>query len=148
MTEADLRAAKDVEDHEQVEEFVPEVITRMGVKRPNKAEIERHEITHLPFKSWCDVCVSGRGLVQSHKTSARQSLVEESRIGIVSFDWAHLKDRNSDTLVYMLVGIDRRTSRRFAVITNNKLSNNAHTIRQALMFIKTLGVSRSSGIGF
>ena len=38
-------------------------------------------------------------------------------------------------MIYMLVGVDRRRSRRFAVVTNNKLSNNAHSIRQELLVI-------------
>ena len=28
---------------------------------PTKEEIELHELTHLPYRSWCDVCVRSRG---------------------------------------------------------------------------------------
>ncbi len=30
--------------------------------RPPPAEVADHEITHLPYRSWCDACARGRGL--------------------------------------------------------------------------------------
>ena len=29
-------------------------------KEPTEAERRRHEVTHLPFRSWCPYCVHGR----------------------------------------------------------------------------------------
>ena len=28
---------------------------------PTRAEIDEHELTHLPFRNWCEHCVKGRG---------------------------------------------------------------------------------------
>ena len=36
-------------------------------KLPNKAEIEEHQKTHLPFRNWCKHCVKGRGVEEPHR---------------------------------------------------------------------------------
>ena len=38
-------------------------------KCPSKAERERHELTHFPYRSWCDACVKGRGQANSHPSA-------------------------------------------------------------------------------
>ena len=30
--------------------------------KPSAADVEEHNITHTPYRSWCDSCVGGRGL--------------------------------------------------------------------------------------
>ena len=40
--------------------------TVQGVKTPTKLEIELHEKTHLPFRTWCKSCVKGRGQASPH----------------------------------------------------------------------------------
>ena len=36
------------------------------VNTPTKTEIEEHEKTHLPFRTWCKSCVKGRGVASPH----------------------------------------------------------------------------------
>ena len=42
-------------------------------KEPGAAERARHELTHMPYRSWCFSCVAGRGASSQvrwlHKTS-------------------------------------------------------------------------------
>ena len=35
--------------------------------RPSKQEIEEHELTHTPFRSWCKFCVKGRANNNPHR---------------------------------------------------------------------------------
>ena len=37
---------------------------------PSKAQVESHQLTHLPFRSWCDHCVRGRGREMNHQKAA------------------------------------------------------------------------------
>ena len=30
-------------------------------KLPSKEEVERHYLTHLPFRNWCQYCIQGKG---------------------------------------------------------------------------------------
>ena len=36
---------------------------------PSHDERERHNATHLPYRSWCPICVQARGKEDSHKKS-------------------------------------------------------------------------------
>ena len=40
--------------------------------RVSKAEREAHEVTHVPFRSWCPYCVRGRGRNTPHKNRGGQ----------------------------------------------------------------------------
>ena len=37
---------------------------------PSKKEIEEHELTHCPFRSWCEHCVRGQAKDSPHRTVA------------------------------------------------------------------------------
>ena len=34
---------------------------------PDQAEIDRHNIDHLPYRSWCRACVGGHGRALPHR---------------------------------------------------------------------------------
>jgi hypothetical protein len=34
---------------------------------PTKAEIEEHEVTHIPYRSWCSHCVRGKAVDDHHE---------------------------------------------------------------------------------
>ena len=31
------------------------------IRTPTQAEVDRHNLTHLPFRNWCPHCMRGRG---------------------------------------------------------------------------------------
>ena len=39
------------------------------VNLPSKAEVERHNLIHLPFRNWCPFCMKGRGKEAPHLRS-------------------------------------------------------------------------------
>ena len=39
----------------------PRVVRKHDPRQPGQQEKEEHEMTHLPFRSWCRHCVMGRG---------------------------------------------------------------------------------------
>ena len=41
-------------------------------RKPSKAEVEAHEMYHLPYRSWCEVCVRGRGKSLPHKVGRHE----------------------------------------------------------------------------
>ena len=45
---------------------------------PSKAEREMHELTHVPFRSWCEHCVRGRGEGVRHE--AGKEMPEQTEV--------------------------------------------------------------------
>ena len=52
---------------------------------PSQEEREMHDITHLPFRPWCEFCVRGRGKNRCHKR-----LVAEGEQAKMSLDYGFL----------------------------------------------------------
>jgi hypothetical protein len=53
-------------DEDETEEAIPlKPLPQPNV--PSKAEYDRHQITHLPYRSWCPHCIRGRGKNAAHR---------------------------------------------------------------------------------
>ena len=93
--DGDIESDKEAEDGEDVR--TPKVAARPA--QPTKAEIEAHEITHLPYRSWCAHCVAGKGVSSPHYRSDAGD-----RIGItVSLDYCFMGDEATDGIPPTLV---------------------------------------------
>ena len=46
---------------------------------PTRAEVYEHEVTHLPYRSWCKHCVHGRGV-----SSPMRDRIRKRRSGLQS----------------------------------------------------------------
>ena len=53
-------------------------------KLPSTEEVEEHNRTHIPYRSWCQWCVAGRGRGDQHRSSP------ESSIPIVGVDYFYI----------------------------------------------------------
>ena len=79
----------DVEVSDEQEEEETETPMPMTVPcRPSEEEVDRHNLSHLPFRSWCKFCVMGRA--QSHPHWQKEK--EESGVPVISWDYGYLKE--------------------------------------------------------
>ena len=69
---------------------------------PSRAEREAHEATHLPFRSWCEVCVQGRLDNPPHRRLAAE-VKEEHRLPEVHLDYAFLRRSDSEVLAKLVI---------------------------------------------
>ena len=59
---------------------------------PCAAEVELHNLNHLPFRDWCPYCVQGKGV--SHPHFKRKK--EENEVTVISTDYMGLKHREPE----------------------------------------------------
>ena len=63
-------------------------------KRPSKAEVDEHMLSHLPYRSWCAHCVKGKAKSKKHSCTSQNN---DHEIPMVTLDYMFLSDdRNSD----------------------------------------------------
>ena len=78
---------------------------------PSKAEVESHNVSHLPFRSWCSACVRGPGLywviAESTRRRRRQSRYRPSLW--ITASLGNPEDRAHDTLPVLIVRDRKRT---------------------------------------
>ena len=68
-TMTELPSVEDTIDvaHDHPEAQIPTAVP--SPKEPNALEKSRHELTHMPYRSWCFSCVAGRGADDPHRKS-------------------------------------------------------------------------------
>ena len=66
---------------------------------PTKAEIEAHEATHLPFRSWCPTCIAGRRDNPPH--TRRED--EERQVPEVMLDYGFVRRQNETENLTILI---------------------------------------------
>jgi glutaredoxin len=73
-------------EREDPEEGRRAVIRRVEC-RPEQSEVDEHNVSHIPFRSWCAHCVRGKAVNRGH--SRRQVA---SEVPIVSIDYAYVNE--------------------------------------------------------
>ena len=74
------------EAHEGAEDIVEQGEKAKPIpqpRRPTRREIEQHELTHIPYRSWCVHCVRGAGRSDPHRGS-KDDMDAEDRESAVS----------------------------------------------------------------
>ena len=61
--------------------------------QPSQEEIDRHNVAHCPFRSWCKLCVMGQSVTTGH-FRARQE--DARQVPTVSMDYMFMKDEDSE----------------------------------------------------
>ena len=74
----------EIECAEEVSEEArhPEVLRDPGAPTPK--EIEEHNATHLPFRSWCPYCVTGKAQDRPHRMRKEEQM--EKQVPEIVFD--------------------------------------------------------------
>lgn len=106
-------------------------------KQPTAQEIQEHNITHLPYRSWCPVCIQSKGRQANHpKQTVRQPIVQ--------IDFTYIKGHGDKTTTPILTAIDIQTGTAMAAMITDKQTQfkYAQTCLQAFL----LECGRTEGI--
>ena len=80
-------------DHEDFEEKPQRIKVQRTPKQPSTREREEHEVTHMPYRTWCKFCVSGRGIASHHHVK-RAEEGEEGKLPTIGMDYLYKPERN------------------------------------------------------
>ena len=58
--------------------------------RPSAEDVERHNITHLPYRNWCEVCTRAVGREDPHKRKRKRKHEDKSELPKISMDYQEL----------------------------------------------------------
>lgn len=78
----------DIGDEDQEEAERPRALRDPG--RPSQAEIDEHDLTHIPYRPWCNACVRAKA---KNKMSLRvRGVYSENLVPRVRLDYCHLTE--------------------------------------------------------
>ena len=95
------------------------VKARRRPKEPTESERLEHEATHIPYRSWCEFCVKGRGRNTPHFRHAAQDA--ENAVPRISMDYFFLGEGEECAHESpMFVMVDQDTGNRYARMVEQK----------------------------
>ena len=104
---------------------------------PTPVEREEHAVTHLPYRSWCPVCVKAKGKEESHK---RQGNKEEVLKPTVSMDYKVFgQEVAEDDKATALVIKDSATKMNFAHLCEKKGASDEWVVTRLMADLDRLG---------
>ena len=92
--------------------------------KPTKAEADEHMVTHVPFRSWCPICVKGKSNVKGHYRRSTENV--DSEVPVISIDYMWMGQEGGDEggdgngSAPILVIHDRRTKMKYARMVEAK----------------------------
>ena len=70
-------------------------------KQPTPRERAEHNLTHLPYRTWCPTCVASKGKADSHTTAKHTS-----KVPVIQVDFTYMKASAEKTATPILTAID------------------------------------------
>ena len=101
---------------------------------PTQAEVDEHNMTHLPYRSWCTHCVRGRGEAHPHHKSGN----EERDVPELHMDYCFM-GKVDEKAQPILVVKERDTRMMCSMLVGEKGTADEHVIKRIIAFIKELG---------
>ena len=106
-------------------------------QQPTPQQIAEHNLTHLPCRNWCPICVQGTGRQDNYKK-------QQSRQPIIQVDFAYIKSQQDPKTIPVLTAVDVTTQLCMAVLVPDKPSMMDYMINNLQAFIFNCG--RTQGI--
>ena len=104
--------------------------------RPGVEEVREHELTHLPFRNWCDHCVRGRGEERPHRRVRDDPVQHE-----VHLDFCFPGDEFGEKGLTILVARERLTKMMMGTVVPRK-STGQFIARRVCAFLREVGVDK------
>ena len=102
---------------------------------PTQQERDTHNLTHLPFRSWCPVCVKARGLPDHHTSKKKNNTTTRP---VIQIDYAFVTSQETKEQTTLLTAVDVNTGMSMAAVVNNKGSND-YIIAELVRFLHETG---------
>ena len=129
--------------HEEYEEDGIRLGLQSPVK-PNSEEIRQHNVSHVPYRSWCQHCVRGKGRTLAHKSGARGLDKARDVRPRIFMDYFYLgrKEEPNEALPLLAI-LDQATQRVFSVSLPMKGLGHQYNAAVVTKLIKILGHQHS-----
>ena len=110
----------DTNDEEEVKE-ARIAIGRKSPKDPTRKEREEHELTHMPFRSWCEDCVKSRARNAHHRKRVEKDPLDEVKVARVHMDYFFMfREDESASSNPLFVMADEKSGARYARAVGKK----------------------------
>ena len=118
---------------EDSEDGVRKTVKMVDPMMPNEEERREHEMTHVPYRSWCRHCVRGRGKEMNHKKSKGQPTMTE-----IHMDLCFPGEEDGSGSLTVLVARDRVTRMTMSTVLASK-TKGVFIAKRVVAFMREIG---------
>ena len=104
---------------------------------PTEKEVSEHNLTHLPFRTWCAHCVRGKAKNPPRRRSKKAE--GEKRIPVISADYCFLSNEDDESQAPVWVMVDHETRATFAYVCECKGAESKGLVEQVVSDVEKLG---------
>ena len=105
-------------------------------KAPSKEVQARHNLTHLPYASWCPWCIMGRRANAPHYRSDGS----DRTLPLLVVDYAFIRDKDDEVLSTLLVGKLYPSRKVLACVVESKGVVDMYGVQRVSAFIRESGL--------
>ena len=104
-------------------------------KLPTPEEVDTHNLTHLPYRSWCPHCVRGKGKTMDHRRAGRDKLIPEIHV-----DYCFIGSKIDVATKCIVVAKDYSSKSVMASVVPVKGASNEFPAKRINAFIRETGL--------
>ena len=106
--------------------------------QPSKAEVARHNLTHINYRTWCPHCVMARRPAAQHRSNPHS----KRNVPLFCADYCFVRDSQDEELATLLVGRLYPSRSFFATVTDSKGGEDTAAIQRLSSFFKESGIQK------
>ena len=106
---------------------------------PTQDEKEKHNVTHLPYRNWCPICVQAKGKEDDHRKAKKDA---EEGVEAIVMDYKAFGHDEDDDAVTMIVMRAKRTSMTAAFVCTAKGPEDKWIIKKLVETIDNWGQTK------
>ncbi len=112
-------------------------VTLRSPMKPSAEDIAAHNLTHLPYRNWCPVCVAAKAREDAHPRSSGQG--EDGGVPIISMDYNFVDGKNSEDEIKMIVAKHEPTGLVVAYTVTAKGPSDGWVVKRLAQDIEEFG---------
>ena len=105
-------------------------------QQPTAQERAEHELTHLPYRSWCDICVRTNGKTNSHPR-------QKSSQPVTQVDMTYIKSLDDKSTTPILTAIDVETGMSMATLIQDRTQHFEYLVNCMCNFLMESGRAKA-----
>ena len=112
--------------------FTNRLLPLQAPKQPTPQEILEHNVTHLPYRNWCPICVQSRGRQNNHPK-------QHSKLPIIQLDFGYIKGFDDNKVHPILTASDIQSGMIMAIQLTDKRMLFDYAVTQLQNFLIECG---------
>ena len=122
-----------LESHDEEQQQGTKAKAVQAPKQPTpRQEIQKHNVTHLPYRNWCPICVQARGR-QNNRPK------QHSKLPIIQLDFGYIKGFDDSNVHQILTAIDVQSGMVMATQRTDKRMLIDYAVKQLQRFLIECG---------